>query len=117
LIFLEVVPSCGTMFSARIARSFSRQLRFVIIIILKVYLLTLRCTYCRLDTQTRAFATGKDLKFAGDARALMLAGVDKLTDAVQVTLGPKVCSALWCIFHLILGFLFALTNGSICLAG
>ena len=33
--------------------------------------------------------SGKDLRFGNDARALMLAGVDKLADAVQVTLGPK----------------------------
>ena len=31
----------------------------------------------------------KDLKFNEKARAKMLAGVDQLTDAVQVTLGPK----------------------------
>merc|ERR1719230_476002 len=37
----------------------------------------------------RAFVTGKDIKFGVDARALMLQGVDKLADAVQVTLGPK----------------------------
>ena len=33
--------------------------------------------------------SGKDVRFGNDARALMLAGVDKLADAVQVTLGPK----------------------------
>merc|ERR1719218_418434 len=33
--------------------------------------------------------SGKDVRFANDARQLMLAGVDKLADAVQVTLGPK----------------------------
>jgi len=37
----------------------------------------------------RTFATGKDIKFGVDARARMLAGVDQLADAVQVTLGPK----------------------------
>src|ERR1700727_442977 len=31
----------------------------------------------------------KDVRFAGDARARMLRGVDILADAVQVTLGPK----------------------------
>merc|ERR1719201_2719853 len=31
----------------------------------------------------------KDVRFGNEARALMLAGVDKLADAVQVTLGPK----------------------------
>jgi hypothetical protein len=39
---------------------------------------------------SRAFATGKDIRFGTEARALMLAGVDNLADAVQVTLGPKV---------------------------
>jgi len=34
-------------------------------------------------------ASGKDVRFGNEARALMLAGVDKLADAVQVTLGPK----------------------------
>ena len=43
---------------------------------------------------SRGFATGKDIKFGVDARALMLAGVDQLADAVQVTLGPKVCSVV-----------------------
>lgn len=33
--------------------------------------------------------SGKDVRFGVDARALMLQGVDKLADAVQVTLGPK----------------------------
>merc|ERR1719253_2369378 len=37
----------------------------------------------------RTFATGKDIKFGTEARASMLAGVEKLADAVQVTLGPK----------------------------
>lgn len=36
---------------------------------------------------TRTFA--KDIKFGTEARALMLVGVDKLADAVQVTLGPR----------------------------
>ena len=31
----------------------------------------------------------KDIKFSEDARSLMLKGVDKLADAVKVTLGPK----------------------------
>ena len=31
----------------------------------------------------------KELKFAEDARAAMLRGVDKLADTVKVTLGPK----------------------------
>jgi chaperonin GroEL len=33
--------------------------------------------------------TGKDLKFGTEARALMLQGVEKLSAAVMVTLGPK----------------------------
>jgi len=37
----------------------------------------------------RRFMSGKDVRFGNEARALMLAGVDKLADAVQVTLGPK----------------------------
>ena len=32
----------------------------------------------------------KELKFGADARSNMLKGVDVLTDAVAVTLGPKV---------------------------
>ena len=32
----------------------------------------------------------KDIKFGADSRALMLQGVDILTDAVSVTMGPKV---------------------------
>ena len=31
----------------------------------------------------------KDVKFGVESRALMLAGCDKLADAVQVTMGPK----------------------------
>ncbi|HID37531.1 MAG TPA: chaperonin GroEL, partial [Ghiorsea sp.] len=31
----------------------------------------------------------KEIKFGDDARAKMLAGVDKLANAVRVTLGPK----------------------------
>mmetsp|Transcript_7222 Transcript_7222/g.10109 ORF Transcript_7222/g.10109 Transcript_7222/m.10109 type:complete len:578 (-) Transcript_7222:171-1904(-) len=37
--------------------------------------------------QVRTFA--KDVKFGVEARALMLEGVERLADAVQVTLGPK----------------------------
>jgi chaperonin GroEL len=33
--------------------------------------------------------SSKELKFGVEARALMLQGVDRLADAVQVTLGPK----------------------------
>jgi len=39
--------------------------------------------------QVRTFATGKDILFGNAGRAKMLAGVNKLADAVQVTLGPK----------------------------
>jgi hypothetical protein len=39
-----------------------------------------------------SFARGfaKDVRFGVECRAAVLAGVDKLADAVQVTLGPKV---------------------------
>ena len=37
----------------------------------------------------RGMASGKDIQFGVDGRASMMAGVDKLADAVQVTLGPK----------------------------
>jgi chaperonin GroEL len=37
--------------------------------------------------QVRGMA--KDVKFGVDARVKLLAGVDRLADAVQVTLGPK----------------------------
>ena len=33
--------------------------------------------------------TGKRIVYSGEARAKMLAGVNKLADAVKVTLGPK----------------------------
>ena len=32
----------------------------------------------------------KDIKFGAEGRALMLQGVNKLADAVAVTMGPKV---------------------------
>ena len=38
--------------------------------------------------QARYFA--KEVKFGVDCRAAVLSGVEKLADAVQVTLGPKV---------------------------
>jgi chaperonin GroEL len=41
-----------------------------------------------LKTPHRSFA-GKDIKFGREARSLMLEGCNKLTDAVQVTLGPR----------------------------
>lgn len=37
----------------------------------------------------RGFATAKDVKYGTTARTALLSGVDKLADAVQVTLGPK----------------------------
>ena len=40
--------------------------------------------------QPRRFYPGKELKFGPDARVAMLQGVDKLADAVAVTMGPKV---------------------------
>ena len=39
--------------------------------------------------QAAGFA--KDVRFGVDSRSLVLAGCNKLADAVQVTLGPKVC--------------------------
>lgn len=39
--------------------------------------------------QYRTMATGKEIAFGNAGRARMLAGVNKLADAVQVTLGPK----------------------------
>lgn len=42
-----------------------------------------------VQTSAASFATGKDIKFGTEARALMLEGVDMLADAVQVTLGPR----------------------------
>ena len=46
----------------------------------------------RALTKSRAFAralSGKDVRFGSDARTAMMAGVNKLADAVAVTLGPK----------------------------
>ena len=48
----------------------------------------LRSTGVVLQAQTRAYA--KDLKFYNDARARLLVGVNKLADAVAVTMGPRV---------------------------
>jgi len=44
-------------------------------------------THASLVQQARFMS--KDVRFGVDARARMLAGVDRLADAVQVTLGPK----------------------------
>eukprot|EP00891_Asterochloris_glomerata_P004285 jgi/Astpho2/4285/Aster-05232 len=41
-----------------------------------------------ISQQTRAYAA-KEVKFGAEARAAVLAGVERLADAVQVTLGPK----------------------------
>jgi hypothetical protein len=41
--------------------------------------------------QARAYAA-KDLTFGTEARARLLRGVDRLADAVAVTMGPKVWS-------------------------
>ena len=38
---------------------------------------------------SRSMASGKEIMFGTEGRALMLQGVDKLADAVSVTLGPK----------------------------
>uniref|UniRef100_A0A7S1TLJ4 Uncharacterized protein n=1 Tax=Erythrolobus australicus TaxID=1077150 RepID=A0A7S1TLJ4_9RHOD len=40
-------------------------------------------------TSARSFASAKDVRFATEARNLMLRGVDSLANAVEVTLGPK----------------------------
>lgn len=46
--------------------------------------------------QQRHYAA-KDVRYGIDARNAVLAGVNKLADAVQVTLGPKVSvRAEWC---------------------
>ena len=42
-----------------------------------------------LKTQVRTMAAGKEIMFGNEGRGLMLQGVDKLADAVSVTLGPK----------------------------
>ena len=51
----------------------------------------LRSTSTKKLVPTLARCYAKDLKFGADARALMLQGVDVLSDAVAVTMGPKVC--------------------------
>lgn len=40
-------------------------------------------------TLTRRFCSGKSIEFGGDARHLMLAGIERIATAVGVTLGPK----------------------------
>ena len=39
--------------------------------------------------------SAKNIFFGTDARAKMLSGVNKLADAVKVTLGPKGRTLLW----------------------
>jgi len=39
--------------------------------------------------QYRAFSQGKDIRFGAEARSAILVGVNKIADAVEVTLGPK----------------------------
>ena len=54
-------------------------------------------TACR-QASSLQFARGyaKDVRFGVEARGLMLQGVDRLADAVQVTLGPKARRAERC---------------------
>lgn len=49
--------------------------------------------------QVRGYAA-KELRFGVDARVAMLQGVDKLADAVAVTMGPKVS------YILVLGYIY-----------
>merc|ERR1719347_2378790 len=53
-----------------------------------VYHLANRRLARSVRTQVRTFAP-KDLKFGSEARVAILAGVNKIADAVQTTLGPK----------------------------
>jgi len=41
------------------------------------------------SVQYRAFSQGKDIRFGAEARSSILVGVNKIADAVEVTLGPK----------------------------
>merc|ERR1719384_2557378 len=41
------------------------------------------------SVQYRAFSQDKDIRFGADARSSILVGVNKIADAVEVTLGPK----------------------------
>ena len=50
----------------------------------------LRPTYNYARATSVRWYAAKDLKFGQDARVAMLQGVNKLADAVAVTLGPKV---------------------------
>lgn len=44
--------------------------------------------------RSRNASTGKEVKFGVEGRALMLEGVNRLADAVQVTLGPRGRNAI-----------------------
>eukprot|EP00285_Hemiselmis_virescens_P006961 CAMPEP_0173390580 /NCGR_PEP_ID=MMETSP1356-20130122/15375_1 /TAXON_ID=77927 ORGANISM="Hemiselmis virescens, Strain PCC157" /NCGR_SAMPLE_ID=MMETSP1356 /ASSEMBLY_ACC=CAM_ASM_000847 /LENGTH=581 /DNA_ID=CAMNT_0014348011 /DNA_START=68 /DNA_END=1813 /DNA_ORIENTATION=+ len=46
-------------------------------------------TVAAAPASSRSMATGKDIIFGNEARAKMLMGVDRLAEAVKVTLGPK----------------------------
>ena len=62
----------------------------------------LRPTYNIARATTVRWYAAKDLKFGQDARVAMLQGVDKLADAVAVTLGPKVstqCNLRLYVYH------------------
>jgi chaperonin GroEL len=50
---------------------------------------SLRNTLARQAVQASRRSFAKDIRFGTEARALMLEGVDRLADAVQVTLGPR----------------------------
>ena len=59
---------------------------------------------CAFSTSHK-YSSPKEIKFGGDAKALMLQGVDLMADAVGVTLGPKVCCQFfltqpWCLFQM-----------------
>ena len=43
----------------------------------------------------------KDIKYDVDARESLIAGVDKLADAVKVTLGPKGRNVIWILYPLL----------------
>lgn len=47
-------------------------------------------TRTRFAVPARGMASGKEIKYGVDARAQLLVGVDRLAEAVKVTLGPKV---------------------------
>jgi len=54
-----------------------------------------RDTFCicvpLLSLQLNRGHAAKDIRFGVEARAGMLAGVEQLADAREVTMGPKVC--------------------------